>query len=536
MNGLVMSIKRLLRPLIPDAVMARYRVQQHSLAVRSNVDVFVDGDREAKTWMAMTPDTYRIVTGMPRGAVGADCVALGEADEDLQRVVGFEDVEVAVRGFTLAPAMRRRKVAEPRVVPRSILAAEDAMDEIGGVPDNSGDIIRTYQRLQDAGRRIGLLPTVVDQLPDSPRVSVGGPAAVVFAAVPMHDIGGGSRAAQITFELLRCGYHVTYVSMYPTSESIDLGIRFIHPMLEQYRIGALPLSGLRTKVGSRIAIIEAPMAPFVAPTSELKDRGWRIVYDIIDDWTDPSLGGDWYNTDVEQSIVDLADGVVASALDLVRHGGSMGADPLLVPNAVNADVFGPSTSEMPDDLPSGRLIGYHGSLYGDWFDWRSLEAVATAFPTDTIVVIGDAGYERPMPPNVVFLGLKAQTDLPAYVQRFSVGIVPFKITDVTHAVSPLKVYEYLASGVAVAAPPLRALEGLDGVYTNEDLVDAVSVAMNAPRPNRIEALNRHSWHRRLKRIALSVGADEPSRTGASVKVVRRPPTHYARSHRRVRIE
>jgi glycosyltransferase involved in cell wall biosynthesis len=65
-----------------------------------------------------------------------------------------------------------------------------------------------------------------------------------------------------------------------------------------------------------------------------------------------------------------------------------------------------------------------------------------------------------MPPNVHFLGLKPQIDLPAYVQRFDVGLIPFKVTDTTHAVSPLKAYEYLASGVPVAAPPLRSLEGL----------------------------------------------------------------------------
>ena len=35
-------IKRTLRPLIPDRVMARYRLQQHSLQVRTNVDVVLD--------------------------------------------------------------------------------------------------------------------------------------------------------------------------------------------------------------------------------------------------------------------------------------------------------------------------------------------------------------------------------------------------------------------------------------------------------------------------------------------------------------
>jgi glycosyltransferase involved in cell wall biosynthesis len=102
-----------------------------------------------------------------------------------------------------------------------------------------------------------------------------------------------------------------------------------------------------------------------------------------------------------------------------------------------------------------------------------------------------------MPPNVHFLGLKPQTELPAYIQRFDVGIIPFKISDTTHAVSPLKAYEYLASGVPIAAPPLRALGGLDHVVSATDLVEAVRMALKAQPPDRKEAMREHSWTSRV---------------------------------------
>jgi hypothetical protein len=141
-----------------------------------------------------------------------------------------------------------------------------------------------------------------------------------------------------------------------------------------------------------------------------------------------------------------------------------------------------------------------------------------------------------MPPNVVYLGLKPQTDLPAYVQRFDVGLVPFVLSEVTHSVSPLKVYEYLASGVPVAAPPLRALEGLDGVYTDVDLVAAVTRSKNAAKPDRQLALNAHSWHERLVCLVRSLGEDLPQVSGAPVEVVRRVPTDYDREERWVHAE
>ena len=152
------------------------------------------------------------------------------------------------------------------------------------------------------------------------------------------------------------------------------------------------------------------------------------------------------------------------------------------------------------------------------------------------MVIGDDHYKRPMPENVVYLGLKAQEDLPGYIQRFDVGIVPFVLSDVTHAVSPLKVYEYLASGVPVAAPPLRALGGLDGVYTDVDLVGAVTQAMLAPKPDRERALEDHSWHERVVRLLASVGDELPDAVGPPMKIARRVPVHYSKADRSIQAQ
>jgi len=536
MSDLAMSIKQLLRPLIPDSVMARYRVRQHSLAMRTNVDVFAASEHEAKKWLQLTPDTYRVVVGRPAGTQTDRAPFVGEPDGSLSGLMGFGGIDVVVAGVTTSPSMRGLKVVEPLVAPRAIIASADAFDEIGGVDENSTDLVRTYQRLRDAGRRIGLVPIVEDQLPPAERSRVSRPAAVVFAAVPLHDIGGGSRAAQIAFELLASGFHVTYVAMYPSAEGVDLGLRYLHPALEQHTVDTFSVHDLCGRSDEGLAILEAPAEPFVAPSRMLQIRGWTIVYDIIDDWTDASLGGFWYKPEIEDQIVGLADTVVASASDLVQHGNDLGKETTLIPNAVNSTLFGPETHDRPDDLPEGSIIGYVGSLYGEWFDWVALRAVADAFPDAHLVVIGDDHYKRPMPPNVVYLGLKPQGDLPAYLQRWDVGIVPFEISDVTHAVSPLKVYEYLASGCTVAAPPLRALEGLSDVYTDVDLVAAVTRAMAARKPDRHAALADHSWHERVVRLLGSAGFDLPDVSGEPIQTVRRVPVHYDKRERLVRVE
>jgi hypothetical protein len=203
-----------------------------------------------------------------------------------------------------------------------------------------------------------------------------------------------------------------------------------------------------------------------------------------------------------------------------------------VPNAVNVGLFGGELPPRPADLPeAGTMIGYHGSLYGDWFDWESVRRVAEASPRAAVILIGDDKDPHPtMPPNVFLLGLKAQGDLPGYLQRFDVGLIPFKVNDTTHAVSPLKAYEYLASGVPIAAPPLRALEGLDGVHTDTDLVRAVDAALSAHPPDRGLAQKEHSWEDRVVKIT---GREAVLVEYTPVSVMTRPAVHWAKTERLV---
>ncbi len=537
-----MRIRQIIRPLIPDRLMARYRLAQHSRQVRTNVDVVLTDPGERRRWLGATPDTYRVV-GPPTQAdapkPAREVVAFGSDTERATRLLALPEAEVGLVARVQAPRIVGRKRREPLMSPVTIAAPAAAIAEVGGLPDGELPLLGLLDRLRDAGRRIALDPVVVHDSVNLTRSDpIAEPPVVILSAVPMHDVGGGSRATQLALEFVRRGYHVTYVALYGTQESADLGLRFIDPQLEQVRADAFDAAELHARVAAPgLVMVEIPASGFRYPVEALRGWGWTAVYDVIDDWSDPALGGEWYDEATEAWFARTADHVIASAVGLADRMDGFGTRAVLVPNAVNSDLFGgASGGDPPADFPGGDgpVFGYVGSLYGAWFDWEALRRVAEAFPDARVVVIGDdkAGHPE-MPDNVSFLGLKAQFELPPYVRRFDVGLLPFTVSDTTHAVSPLKVYEYLASDVAVAAPPLRALHGLEGVAANDDLVEAVRQALDDDAFDGASVIAQHSWRERVAAIVNLTGLG-PVPEGAPVKIVRRPVTHYEKNARLVK--
>jgi hypothetical protein len=545
----LMSVKRALLPLIPDAAMAQYRFrreqfrarfglhQQRSLS-RTNVDVVVERSSTRK-WLLSSPDTVRVIDPGVPNEHPSDLLTVpsGTDPAGTERLLGWQGITAVVIGRVEEPRWGHR-TSGTEIEPTAIVTTHEVIAEVGGVPPGDRPLPGLLSRISGAGNRIGLIPHIAEAADPRRTDPIDAEPIVILAAVPLHDVGGGSRGAQIALELARLGYHVMYVNMYPSYESVDLGLRFIHPKLEQVSFPQFDAGNHveRCSPRSGIVIVELPDPAYEPTLAVLKASGWMVVADLIDDWSDPALGGEWYDRDYEHDFITGADAVVASAPDLVVRAAEIGRDDaVLVPNGVNASVFGRDARERPADLPAGTVIGYHGSLYGDWIDWSAIIDVAEANVDASVVLIGEErNVPRNLPSNVILLGLRAQGDLPEYLQHFSIGFIPFAVTPTTHAVSPLKVYEYLASGLAVAAPPLRSLEGLSDLYVDLDLVPAVSKALSAPPPDRTEALGAHSWQQRISVLLEAVERTLEPTSDVPVRIVQRPVTHYGWNERHVR--
>jgi glycosyltransferase involved in cell wall biosynthesis len=554
-ESVVHGAKRLIRPLIPEALFVKLRPRRHG-TVRFNVDIVEASSANRRHWIRATPDTVRVrdprsypgngptgpvaISSAPpeQGAVRAAAVdKLGaEAERALFAPLSDPDTDVSILARVGRPVVSQR-LALPPVQPLAIAIRERSFDEVAPWPDGSDAIPAVYARCVAAGHRVALTPQT-DGVSPSPRFDpIAEPTILIFAVVPMEDVGGGSRSSQMAQELLARGYHVTYVSLFPVDETVDLGLHYLHPNLETYTIDEFRILDWLPRVHSdvRIAILELPHPRLIPLIERLGGLDFSIVYDLIDDWTDPSLGGWGYDPETERRVIAEANVLSGSAPALVRRLEDWsGRRAVEVPNGVNVRMFTPGGRPAPTDLPpgDGLVFEYHGSLYGDWFDWAGLKRLANAFRDARIVIIGDEKKHPPMPDNVHLLGLKPQFDLPAYMSHTDVALIPWEVRDSMHAVHPLKVSEYLAMGIPVAAPPLESLIKLPGVYTDADLVRAVQDALDAPKPDAARAAQLYGWGPRLDRLFEAAGLellDDPNARPA--RIIRRPVVHYSESER-----
>jgi glycosyltransferase involved in cell wall biosynthesis len=190
----------------------------------------------------------------------------------------------------------------------------------------------------------------------------------------------------------------------------------------------------------------------------------------------------------------------------------------VVPNGVDPDewmAIAPPPAWLTE-LPGPRFL-YVGTL-DSRLDVDAVLAVARAWREGSIVLVGpiadpDHLVRLNEEPNVHFPGPVARKEVAALAHAADACLVPHRRLPLTEAMSPLKIYEYLAGGGPVAAtdlPPLRGIEGpLELVAPGGDFVAGVRAALaRAPmtEPERQRFVADNAWSRRTDEVlALALG-------------------------------
>lgn len=173
----------------------------------------------------------------------------------------------------------------------------------------------------------------------------------------------------------------------------------------------------------------------------------------------------------------------------------------LVRNACDVDRFPSLDPSMGDGNTS--ILGYIGTV-GKWFDWQLVFALAKSDPSVHIRLVGPIykSVSKPIPDNVEILPPCDHDDAIEIMQGFSVGLIPFKYTELTYAVDPIKYYEYRSLGLPVLSSRFGSMAFRDaepGVFLmdrhDDDLASKIRSALSYryDRKEIADFRNRNSW-------------------------------------------
>ena len=222
--------------------------------------------------------------------------------------------------------------------------------------------------------------------------------------------------------------------------------------------------------------------------------------------------------ELERATLEGAGLVLAVTRPLAAYATAHGALRVQVlPNAVDTDRFRPRTSEpaaSPVAVFCGRLRPWHGTeTIAE--AWRLLGSGAPR-----LLVVGDGpGREALEAAGAEVTGPIPHADVPALLASAEIGLAPYARNGPRYF-SPLKLFEYLAAGLAVVAGDLPGVadvvdERTAVVVPAGDpcaLAEAISaLAVDRERRARLGAAGsalvaaHHTWRHRAERVLAEVG-------------------------------
>jgi glycosyltransferase involved in cell wall biosynthesis len=349
---------------------------------------------------------------------------------------------------------------------------------------------------------------------------------------------------QLLTRLARSGHRVLYVDPDPVPGDVVAGLASgirLHPLqtgltehspnLHIYTPHAsrfLP-KPLDAKVRKETLIRVARRMGFHRPVAFAlrPDRLWlmravqpqALVYYAVDEWT--GFGGltpegRSHFRNAEENLLRQVDLALGVSPRLVERFRALQPNTYHLENGSDTEAFSAARLAQASVHPavamlSAPRLGFIGQL-DERLDVEMLCELMQARPQWNLVLAGrlkegvDISALLALP-NVTWLGYQPFNDLPGVLRGLDVCLVPYRQTLLTQSCNPLKVYDYLASGLPVVSVPLEGLKACREVValaeTTQQFIDRIEAALQDPqsgRDQRLAVARANSWDRRAQEL------------------------------------
>ncbi len=295
-------------------------------------------------------------------------------------------------------------------------------------------------------------------------------------------------------------------------------------------LNARLLPALVRRAARRLGLREPILWAYVPQAEALIDAlaPSLIVYHCVDDIAAHERIDTASFRAAEERFAARADLVLASAPALAERMRALSANVLYAPNVADTELFSQALRPSPPApldpqmaaLPAPRIV-FTGAIVALKLDIELLVELARLRRSWSFALVGPIGPGEPdadvsalsAEPNIHLLGPRAYAQLPEVLRAADAGLIPYARNELTDSIFPMKVYEYMAAGLAVIATPLPALADVEGVRCAADaqgIAELLDEALAQDDPERRAARSRtaaaHSWERRLEEIAAAIDA------------------------------
>jgi glycosyltransferase involved in cell wall biosynthesis len=268
----------------------------------------------------------------------------------------------------------------------------------------------------------------------------------------------------------------------------------------------------------KVAIVASPFwEPFIS-----RDTFDLICYDYLDAIEFFSVAAGYPALDLHRKLVAKSDIVFVTAQNLKDDIRSIvdGKDVVMVSNGADVAFFEKKKNAhliVDYTQTSKKTVGYVGTLYT--VDRNLVYTAARTLPDVDFLLVGplhkhSEHQAHKKPDNVFILGTKKYRHVPAYVNIFDVGIIPFKSGAISDSIDPVKLYEYFSLGKPVVATGMEQLKKFDDgrllriAEGPDEFVDAILGFLKhdtqAWRESRREIARDNSWLSKATLIMTSI--------------------------------